>query len=356
MPPEQLDLARYRAWDAPALVVAEAGVNHEGKLETALELVRAAAAAGASAIKFQTYKAGRLATRASRAYWDETKEATAGQFELFSKYDSFGPDDYRRIAETADEAGIAFVTTPFDVEAVDWLDELVRAFKIASGDITNVPLLRRVASTGKPVLLSTGASTIAEVREAVDCLRAHGATELAVLQCTLAYPTPTEYASVGALRELGESFPDCVLGYSDHTVPPDSLPVIAAAYALGARVIETHFTLDRTLPGNDHYHALDPGDLAQLVAELDRLRTVIGPAEKRVLAIEEPAREGARRSLVARVDIPRGTRLAPELLDVKRPGGGVPPAALDEISVWSAAEDIAEDTTIDWGMLVRDGG
>jgi N-acetylneuraminate synthase len=354
--PEPLDLAAYRAWDAPALVVAEAGVNHEGKLETALELVRQAAAAGAAAIKFQTYKAGRLATRASRAYWDETKESTAGQFELFSKYDSFGPDDYRRIAQTAADAGIAFVTTPFDVDAVAWLDELVRGFKIASGDITNVPLLRRIGSTGKPVLLSTGASTIDEVREAVDCLRSSGANEIAVLQCTLAYPTPTEHASVGALRELGEEFPDCVLGYSDHTIPPDSLPVIAAAYALGARVIETHFTLDRSLPGNDHYHALDPGDLAQLVGELDRLRTLIGPPEKRILPIEEPAREGARRSLVARVDIPRGTQLAPGLLDVKRPGGGVPPAALDEIAAWTAVQDIPEDTTIEWGMLVRDGG
>ena len=351
-----IDLAAYRDWGAPALVVAEAGVNHEGDLGTALRMVREAAAAGAGAIKFQTYTASRLATRSSRAYWDESKEPTESQFELFSRYDRFGEPEYRRIAAECDEAAIAFVTSAFDVDSVEWLDPLVGAFKIASGDITNTPLLTRVARTRQPILLSTGASTMAEIAEAVELLDREGSREVAILQCTLAYPTRTEDAAVGGLLELATAFPGRPLGYSDHTVPPDSFAVIAAAYALGARVIETHFTLDRTLPGNDHYHALDPADLARLVTELGRLRILLGPPEKRVLSVEEAARRGARRSVVARVDIPRGTRLTPELLDVKRPGGGVPPAFMVDPDGWRAAVDIAEDTTLEWAMLVRDAG
>jgi N-acetylneuraminate synthase len=350
-----VELGRYRAWDAPALVVAEAGVNHEGDLETALAMVREAARAGAGAIKFQTYKAERLATRTSVAYWDRTQEKTATQFELFSRYDRFGRDEYERLAAECRAQGIAFTTSPFDVDAVAWLAPLVEAFKIASGDITNVPLLRAVAASGKPVLLSTGASTLEEIRSAVDLLRAGGVSDIGLLQCTLAYPTPVEHASVGALRDLAGSFPDCVLGYSDHTVPADSSAVIAAAYVLGARVIETHFTLDRSLPGNDHYHALDPDDLAGLVAELERVRALLGQPRKRVLEVEQPARVGARRSLVARVDIPRGTVLTAELVDVKRPGVGIPPAAIDEIGGWRAAQDIPEDTPLEWEMLSRNG-
>jgi N-acetylneuraminate synthase len=351
-----MDLAQYKEWEAPALVVAEAGVNHEGDLEAALRMVREAGQAGAGVIKFQTYKAARLATRSSSAYWDRSKESTESQFELFSKYDSFGESEYRRIAEECARSGIAFSTSPFDIESVDWLDELVALFKVASGDITNMPLLRRIATTGKPVMVSTGASTLEEIEGAVRHLQAHGAGEIALLQCTLAYPTPVEYAAVGALRQLSSVFPGFVLGYSDHTPPPASFAVIAAAYALGARVIETHFTLDRSLPGNDHYHALDPQDLARLVSELAQLRIALGAPVKRVLDVELPARTGARRSVVARVDIARGTSLTQELLDVKRPGGGVPPAFFEDPSEWRAATDIAEDTTLEWHMLMRDGG
>jgi sialic acid synthase SpsE len=158
------------------------------------------------------------------------------------------------------------------------------------------------------------------------------------------------------LRELAATFPDRALGYSDHTVPPDSFAVIAAAYALGARVIETHFTLDRSRPGNDHYHALDAADLAKLVEELTRLRRALGPPVKQVRPVEEAARTGARRSVVARVDIATGTPLSADLLDVKRPGTGVPPAFMSDLDGWRAAVDIAEDTTLEWSMLTRDGG
>jgi N-acetylneuraminate synthase len=351
-----LDLAACRAWGSPAFVVAEAGVNHEGDLDAAVRMVREAAAAGARAIKFQAYKAERLATRSSRAYWDRSQEVTESQFELFSRFDSFDGAEYRRLAGEAAAAGIAFAMSAFDDDTVSLLEPLVDVFKIASGDITNVPLLQRIAQTGKPVLLSTGASTLGEIQDALSILDQAGAGEVAVLQCTLAYPTPLEHAAVGGLRQLAAAFPDRVLGYSDHTVPPDSFGVIAAAYALGARVIETHFTLDGSLPGNDHYHALDPRELGRLVRELERLRLALGPPEKRVLDVERPARAGARRSLVARVDIPAGTALTAGLLDVKRPGGGVPPSFLAELDGWRTAADVPEDTTLEWSMLVRDAG
>jgi len=351
-----MELAPYTQWSAPAYVIAEAGVNHEGSVDTALELVRAAAGAGAGAIKFQAYTASRLATRASRAYWDESKEATESQFELFSKYDSLGVAEYERVAEECARQGIDFVMSAFDVDWVDRLAALVAAFKVASGDITNVPLLVRVAQAGKPVVLSTGASTLDEIDAALAVLDREGAPEVALLQCTLAYPTPTEHAAVGALRELAARFPGRALGYSDHTVPPASFAVIAAAYALGARIVETHFTLDRTLPGNDHYHALDGNDLRRLVVELDDLRTLLGPPVKQVLDVEQPARHGARRSVVARVDIPAGAAVTPDLLDVKRPGGGVPPSFVYETEGWRAVVAIPEDTTLEWEMLARDGG
>lgn len=350
-----MNLAWYGDWDAPALVVAEAGVNHEGDLDTALRMVREAAGAGAGAIKFQTYTAARLATRKSRAYWDETQESTGNQFELFSRYDGLGEAEYGRISAECAASGIAFFTSAFDVESIEWLEDLVAVFKIASGDITNVPLLARVARTGKPVLLSTGASTLDEITDALAILDREGSGDVAVLQCTLAYPTPTEYAAVGGLKQLGDAFPGRVLGYSDHTVPPDSFAVIAAAYALGARVIETHFTLDRGQPGNDHYHSFEPAELGRLVQQLEQLRTLIGPPTKQVQPVEEPARVGARRSVVARVDIARGTPLVAELLDVKRPGGGVPPAFAQDPSGWLAGVDIPEDTTLEWSMLTRDG-
>jgi N-acetylneuraminate synthase len=348
-----VSLDRLRQRGAAPYVVAEAGVNHGGDLELALEMVRRIADAGVDAVKFQTYKAARLTVRDSPAYWDTAKERTPTQYELFSKYDRFGSTEYRRLAQECAAVGIDFLTTPFDIESVDWLDELVPMWKVASGDITNVRLLRRLAATGKPILLSTGAATVDEIRTALAWLADARVADVALLHCTLSYPTAAEDANVGAVAHLRQLFPEQVGGYSDHTVPPESFAAIAAAYTLGGRVIEKHYTLDKSVPGNDHYHAFDPDDFRALRARLDELRMLLGPGEKVVLPAEEPARVGARRSLVARAAIARGTPLTAELLDVKRPGTGVPPSFLDELGGWVAARDIPEDTTLEWEMLVR---
>jgi sialic acid synthase SpsE len=350
---QPLDLARIGAWDAPAYVIAEAGVNHNGDLDVALELVRAAAAAGIDAVKFQTYKADRIATKASSAYWDRTKEPASSQYELFKRYDAFGPDEYGRIAEACSAAGVTFLTTPFDVESVDWLDELLPAYKIASADLTDLPLIRRIGATGKPVLLSTGAAEIDEVRRAVGWLRDAGSGPVALLQCVLSYPTATSDANIGALVALRAEFPDAVLGYSDHTMPVDSYAAIAAAYSLGARMIEKHYTLDKTQTGNDHWHAFAPDDFARLRGELDHLHELLGAPTKTVLDSEQPARMHARRSLVSRGRIPEGATVTADMLDEKRPGTGIDPWRIDELVGRRAVRTIEDDETLEWEMFAE---
>jgi N-acetylneuraminate synthase len=348
------DLDRLRGPQARVLIVAEAGVNHEGNVETALEMISAAAAAGVDAVKFQTYKAERLATRSSSSYWDETKEPATSQFDLFKRYDRFEPDDYQRLEAACRDHGVLFLTTPFDVDVVDWLDPLQSLWKIASGDLTNVPLLERVGATGKPVLLSTGASTLDEIREAEQRLRLAGSPAVSLLHCTLAYPTAPSDAAIGSIRALAREFPDTVLGYSDHTVPPVSFQAIEAAVTLGARVVEKHYTLDKSLPGNDHYHAFEPTEFAALRVRLDMLHDLLGSSEKTVLPAEQAARLGARRSVVSRGAIPRDTVITRAMLDVKRPGGGIEPRYIDELVGRRAASDIADDTTLEWEMLSAD--
>lgn len=341
---------------AAPYVIAEAGVNHGADMDTALAMIRAAAGAGIDAVKFQTYKADRIAARRSDAYWDRSKEPTGSQFELFQKYDRFGPDEYRTLAAACAEVGLVFVTTPFDVDCIEWLDPLVPYWKVASADITNLPLLRTVAATGKEVLLSTGASTMSEIEEAVDELERAGAHDVCLLHCTLSYPTAREDAAVGAIMHLRRAFPDAVLGYSDHTVPEDSFAAIAAAVTLGARVVEKHYSLDTTLPGNDHYHAFEPHQFARLRRELEQLLALLGDGRKRVLPSERASRLHARRSLVARTRLERGTVIRPELLDVKRPGTGIETRHLGEVVGMRAARDIDEDTTLTWDMLEHGDG
>lgn len=333
-------------------VIAEIGVNHEGSLEIAKKLVSLAKEGGADAAKFQTYKAETLASRHSPAYWDLSKEPTTSQFRLFQKYDSFGPGEYRELARCCGEVGIDFVSTPFDAGAVELLEPLVPFFKIASADITNTPLLRQVAATGKPVVLSTGASTSDEVRWAVETLREAGCRELSLLHCVLNYPTADENASLGMITALRRDYPELVIGYSDHTVPDDAMTVLTAAWTLGARVIEKHFTHDKTLAGNDHYHAMDVNDLRKFVQSVTRLEKMIGASDAvDSIGTEEIARENARRSIVLDADVRKGTTLAESMLTAKRPGSGVSPVHWDEVIGRRAARDLERDHVLQWDDL-----
>lgn len=343
---------RHLTDDSPPYVIAEIGVNHEGSMDVARRLIDLAREGGADAAKFQTYKAETLASRHSPAYWDLTKEPTTSQFRLFQKYDAFGPDEYRALADHCAAAGIDFASTPFDSAAASMLAPLMPFFKIASADLTNTPLLRQVAAFGKPVILSTGASTMDEVKNAVTTLTASGCGELSLLHCVLNYPTADENANLGMITTLRSEYPDRVIGYSDHTVPDAEMTVLSAAYLLGAQVIEKHFTHDKSLPGNDHYHAMDVHDLKRFVANVRRLDSMLGAGGgDRPMEPEEIARLNARRSIVLDADVGAGTALTGNMLTYKRPGTGVSPLHWDEIVGRKVARNLERDHVLQWTDL-----
>ncbi len=318
-------------------VIAEAGVHHGGSLEVGKKLITAAASAGADAIKFQTYKAETLVTRWAAQYWQSDTVPEAGpsgqatQFDYFKKRDSFGPEEYAELSRYAAEVGIHFSSTPFDRQSVEWLTQLdVPFWKIASADLDNFPLLAQVARTGKPVILSTGASYLREVDESVRFLRAEGVADLALMHCNLAYPTPNNEANLGRIALLRGQFPDLVIGYSDHTIPDEHVTVPVAAVTLGAEIIEKHFTLDRSLPEDDHYHSVNPVLLRSMIQQIETVEQATG-MQAEITPSEAPARQQARRSLVANEDIASGQVLTRDLLVAKRPGGGISPKELDHI-------------------------
>ena len=327
-------------------VIAEAGVNHEGSMDIARRLIDEAAEGGADAIKFQTYKAETLASKDSPAYWDTTKEPTPSQYELFKKHDGFWKKECEQLKRHCDSAGIAFMSTPFDVESAHFLNDLMDVFKISSSDITNKPFIREMCGFGKPIILSTGAADLHEIAEAVGWIEACG-NPLALLHCVLNYPTPDANAALGMIPALKRHFPQYAIGYSDHTLP-DDMHILVTATLLGARVLEKHFTHDKTLPGNDHYHAMDKHDLAHFRTRMAAILTSVGDMTLRALPDEAPARSHARRSLVAARAIARGQKITPADLTWKRPAHGISPRNYDEVLGMTARHDIAEDTVLQW--------
>jgi len=335
-------------------VIAEIGVNYYDiarkdqiePLEAAKKMISAAAEAGADAVKFQTYKAEKLASKYSPAYWDTSKEPTTSQYELFKKFDSFGEEEYRELARFSKDNNILFLSTPFDFEAVDVLDELMPIFKISSSDITNTPFIQYIARKQKPVFLSTGASTIDEIDEAVRAIEQEGNDQIVIMHCILNYPTAYTNANLGMISHLIKRYSDYPVGYSDHTLPNPQMSVLTTAVILGAQVIEKHFTLDKSLPGNDHYHAMDPEDLKKFVQNVTFVQRIIGESEKRPLESEMPARLYARRSIVAKREIPKGMVIAEEMISFKRPGTGLSPNLIGQIIGRRAKKTILEDEII----------
>lgn len=331
-------------------VIAEVGVNHEGDLDLAKRLVAEAAKGGADAVKFQTYKADTIACKASPAYWDTTQEPTQSQHELFRKYDAFWQEEYAALAEVCRQEGVEFLSTPFDFASVDFLDALMPAYKIASADITNKPFIQRIAAKKKPILLSTGASHLYEIEQALAWIRPFG-NPVALLHCVLNYPTPDAGAHLGMITHLAARFPEAVIGYSDHTLPGERMKPLELAHLLGARILEKHFTHDKTLPGNDHYHAMDHRDLAAFRVLVERNLTLCGRFAKAPLEAEAPARKHARRSLVTLRALKAGEVVTEEVLCAKRPAHGISPALVDQVVGMAARADIPEDTALTWGML-----
>lgn len=348
----EITLGKYRVLEsAEPYIIAEIGVNHGGSMDLAKRLIELAKEGGAHAAKFQTYKAHTLASKHSPAYWDLNKEKTTSQYELFKKYDSFGPAEYHALAEHCRRMEIDFLSTPFDDAAVDFLDPLVPFFKIASADLTNIPFLRKIARKGKPVVLSTGASRLGEVDIALRTLAAAGCREVALLHCVLNYPTPDPNAHVSMIAGLRNAYPELVIGYSDHTLPDPAMVTLTTAYLKGARIIEKHFTHDKTLPGNDHYHAMTAEDLRNYFTHLRKIRALEGNEEKAPIPSEEISRENARRSIVLSRSVRAGAVLREEDLTYKRPGTGVSPLHWDAVIGMKAARDLEEDHVLRWEDL-----
>ncbi len=312
-----------------------------------------AASAGAQCIKFQTYKAGKLVVRDAPKYWYDPGNRAPNQYEMFAQLDKFDEPEWRRLIDKADDVGITFMSSAWDEDSVDMLDSLgMVAFKVGSADITSLPLLRHVAKKGKPIILSTGASTVGEIEAAIDAIRAEGNEDIVLLHCILSYPTEYRDANLQMMVRLQRLFSDLPVGFSDHTLADLAMTVPLAAAVLGARAIEKHFTLDKSLPGNDHYLSMDAEDLARLNSSLNILQQAQGEEGlRRVLPVEETPRAMARRSLVSRVAIPKGAIIAREMLTYKRPGTGISPADLEVVVGRRAQIDIPEDKTLTWDMV-----
>ena len=288
-------------------VIAEIGVNHEGSMKTAKKLIELAKEGGADAAKFQTYKAASLASKNSPAYWDQSKERTESQFNLFKKYDSFVKEDYIELAEHCKKIDIDFISTPFDNDAIEILDPLVPFYKIASADLTNIPFLRNIGARKKPVVLSTGASNITEIQNAINALEKSGCRNLTLLHCILNYPTLDNCAHIRMIKGLKAEFPEYLIGYSDHTLPSDNMSALVSAWLLGAVVIEKHFTHNKLLKGNDHYHAMDVEDLRSFTKQVKVIDRLLGSKEKKIsIPSEKISRENARRSIVLAKSVKAG--------------------------------------------------
>jgi sialic acid synthase SpsE len=330
-------------------IIAEAGVNHEGKMELAKRLINEAKEGGADAIKFQTYKAHTLASTNSPAYWDMSKEPTDSQFKLFQKYDKFWKSEFEELKKHCDSVDIEFLSTPFDLESATFLNDLVEVFKISSSDITNKPFIDYICQFNKPILLSVGASYMHEVEEVVYWIDKYQ-LPLALLHCVLNYPTEDQNANLGMIKDLKRKFPDRIIGYSDHTLPKE-MKIIEVATLLGAEIIEKHFTFDKSLPGNDHYHAMDYQDIQFFRKNFDKVLSFIGSSKKTVLNSEEISRRNARRSLIATRTILPGEIITMEDLTWKRPAFGISPKHVQEVVGKKTITKINQDDIIQWNML-----
>lgn len=329
------------------LIIAEAGVNHNGDQNLARALVDAAAASGADIVKFQTFRADRLVTVAAKkaAYQMVTTSVGESQHEMLRRLELSEAAHDELIARCR-ERGIEFFSTAFDVDGLDYLDRLgMERIKVPSGEITNLPYLRRVGKLGKQVLLSTGMSNMGEIEAAIDVLEGSGTPReaITVLHCNTEYPVPMAEVNLRAMLSIRDAF-GVAVGFSDHT---EGIEVATAAVALGATVIEKHFTLDRNLPGPDHRASIEPDQLAQLVRAIRNIELAMGDGIKRPGASELRNRPVARKSIVASRPIVRGERFGNDNLTAKRPGTGVSPMRWDEVIERVATRDYAADEPID---------
>ncbi len=340
-------------------VIAEMGVNFYdtarvlgiSALEAAKMYIDAAADAGIDCAKFQSYKADTIVSKNSPAYWDTTKEPIKTQYELFLKHDHFGEAEYKELCDYTHSKGMDFTSTPFDYASADYLEKMVDFYKISSSDLSNLPFVRHIAKKGKPVYMSVGASYISEIEEAVRILTEEGCKDIVLFHCVLSYPTDPKDANLEIISTLKKVFSNVRVGFSDHIAPDDTMMTLATAYLFGAEVIEKHFTLDKKLPGNDHYHAGDPDDFKKAISNFRWIDMVRGSSEKTVLECEIVPRREARRSLVLTRNMKAGEILKAEDLMPKRPGTGISPKYTEIVIGRAINCDLSEDTILTWDMV-----
>jgi len=326
-------------------IIAEAGVNHNGDLATAKKMIEVAKACGANAVKFQTGKSENVVSRfALKAdYQKETTNPNESQLDMIKKLE-LSYDDFRILRDYCNKIGITFISTPFDLDSIHFLKELDMPFwKIPSGEITNLPYLIEIGKTHRPVVMSTGMSSIDEIKIAIDVLSKYGTSMITLLHCNTAYPTPYEDVNLNAMKTLHKTF-HLPVGYSDHT---KGIEVSIAAAALGAVVIEKHFTLDRNMEGPDHKASLEPDELKQMVESIRHIEQALGSFEKQPTGSELVNRDIARKSIVAKCNIKAGTVFTEENITVKRPGNGISPMKWFEVLGKKASRDFIWDELIE---------
>ena len=326
------------------LIIAEAGVNHNGSLERAKEMALAAKNAGADIVKYQTAVPEQVVSRFEEKaeYQKQQTGSEESQLEMIKKI-HFGFEEHRRLKAYCDEIGIRYLSTPFDLDSIDFLATLdMPVWKIPSGEITNLPYLEKVAALKKPLILSTGMSMLSEIEDALAVLEENGCEDVTLLHCNTEYPTPMEDVNLLAMRDLEEQFA-LPVGFSDHTL---GIEADIAAAALGACVIEKHFTLDKTLEGPDHKASLEPDELAAMVRAVRNIEKALGSGEKHVTPSEAKNRPVARKSIVAKRAIAKGETFTAENLTTKRPGDGISPMLWYEVLGQTAKRDFAEDEKI----------
>lgn len=333
----------------PCFIIAEAGVNHNGNIDLAMQMIDAAVEAGADAIKFQTFKADNLVT--VDAEMAEYQKANTGsgktQYHMLKELEL--PDDaWPHLKEYCHKRNIIFLSTPFDEESAQLLEEMhIPAYKIGSGEVTNIPLLKYIAGYKKPIILSTGMAALGEIEQAVNAIKEEGNDKIVLLHCITSYPAPYGSINLKVMNTLKAAF-GLEVGYSDHTV---GIEMAIAAAALGAAVIEKHFTLDKNMPGPDHKASLEPHELKYMVQCIRHVEAGLGDGIKTLGAEEQKIKTVARRSIVARVDIKAGTVIDKSFLMAKRPAIGLPPTFIDYIIGRKARQDIPKDTIITMDMV-----
>jgi N,N'-diacetyllegionaminate synthase len=332
----------------PVFIIAEAGVNHNGSLLNAKKLVDIAKNSGADAVKFQTYKSEEVVSKEadSAEYQKNNTGDKISQLELIKKYE-LSYKDFKELKDYCEKKNIIFLSTPHSFDAINFLNKLVPAYKIGSGDLTNIPFLKQIAKKKKPVILGTGMATMSEVKKAVQTIKKQGNDKIIVLHCTTSYPTNLEDVNLRVMQSMKEKL-SCIIGYSDHT---KGFIVPIAATALGAKVIEKHFTLDKNLPGPDHKASLGSDELKEMIQKIRNTEKILGNKLKKPTLKEKEIKKMVRKSIVANKDIKKDEKIKEDMIIIKRPGTGIPSEDFGKIIGKKAKKDIKKDQILKKNMI-----